>query len=163
MGATFNFDEVFEMAEQIERNGATFYRKAAVAAKEPDIRTLFKNLAVMEENHLRIFGEMRARYAQDRAAIRQFDPDDEAALYLQTIASGRGWEGKASPLRELTGTEPLEQILWKALAAEKDSVVFYTGMKDKVSAADRLALEEIIREELVHVALFQKAYDQHPA
>lgn len=161
MGAQYNFDEIFEMAEQIERNGAAFYRKAAGAAKDPEMRTLFSHLAIMEETHLRIFGEMRARYAQDRGAIRQFDPDNEAAQYLQTLASRHGWEGKASPLRELNGTEPLEQILWKALAAEKDSVVFYTGLKDLVGPADRLPLEEIIREELVHVALFQKAYDKH--
>ena len=161
MGATFNADEIFEMAEQIERNGAAFYRKAAGLAKDPEIRTLFSHLAVMEETHLRLFGEMRARYAQDRGAKRQFDPDDEAMQYLQTLASRQGWEGKASPLREMNGTEPLEQVLWKALAAEKDSVAFYTGMKNMVSAADRRPLDEIIREELVHVALFQKAYDKH--
>lgn len=163
MGATFNGDEIFEMAEQIERNGAAFYRKAAGQAKDPEIRTLFTHLAVMEETHLRLFGQMRARYAQDRGANRQFDPDNEAMQYLQTLASRQGWEGKASPLRELSGTEPLEQVLWKALAAEKDSVVFYTGMKDLVGPADRIPLDEIIREELVHVALFQKAYDRHHA
>jgi rubrerythrin len=163
MSATFNADEIFEMAEQIERNGAAFYRKAAERAKDPEIRTLFTHLAIMEETHLRLFGEMRARYAQDRAANRQFDPDNEAMQYLQTLASCQGWEGKASPLREMNGTEPLEQVLWKALAAEKDAVVFYTGMKELISAADRLALDEIIREELVHVALFQKAYDKHHA
>jgi rubrerythrin len=159
MSATFNADEIFEMAEQIERNGAAFYRKAAGAAKDSEIRTLFTHLAIMEETHLRLFGEMRARYSQDRAENQQFDPDNEAVQYLHTLASRQGWEGKASPLRELNGTEPLKQVLWKALAAEKDSVVFYTGMKDLVGAADRTALDEIIREELVHVALFQKAYD----
>jgi rubrerythrin len=103
---------------------------------------------------------MRARYARDKSAVRQFDPDDEAALYLQAVASSHGWEGKASPLRELTGTEPMEQVLWVALAAEKDSVVFYTGMKDMVGQTDHVPLEEIIREELGHVALLQKAYDK---
>lgn len=163
MTSRFNIDEIFEMAEQIERNGASFYRQASLLAADPEIRTLFAQLASMEENHLRIFGEMRARYAQDRGLVIPYDPDNEASQYLQIMASSHGWEGKASPLRELTGTEPLSQVLWKALAAEKDSVVFYTGMKDMVNPGDHLALEEIIREELVHVALFQKAYDKHRA
>ena len=32
---TFNPDEIFEMAEQIERNGAKFYRKAAERTAGP--------------------------------------------------------------------------------------------------------------------------------
>jgi rubrerythrin len=162
MSATFNADEIFAMAEQIERNGARYYRKAAGMSTNSEIRSMFTGFAAIEETHLRIFSEMRARYAQDRPAVQQFDPEDEACQYLQTLASRGGWEGKASPMRELTGTEPIEQVLWIALAAEKDSVVFYTAMKDRVSPSDRIGLEEIIREELGHVALIQKAYDtQH--
>ena len=33
MSEVFNADEVFEMAEKIEKNGADFYRKAAEKAK----------------------------------------------------------------------------------------------------------------------------------
>ncbi len=29
MAISFNLDEIFEMAEQIEKNGASFYREAA--------------------------------------------------------------------------------------------------------------------------------------
>ncbi len=163
MTSRFHIDEIFEIAEQIERNGAEFYRRAASRAADPEIRTLFTHLASMEENHLRLFVEMRARYAQDRGPVAQYDPDNQAGQYLQSMASSHGWEGKASPLREMDGSEPLPQILWKALAAEKDSVVFYTGMKDMVHSRDHLPLEEIIREELGHVALFQKAYDKHRA
>ena len=32
-GFDFSADEIFEMAQQIERNGAQFYRKAASGAK----------------------------------------------------------------------------------------------------------------------------------
>ena len=34
MGITFNANEVFEMAEEIERNGAKFYRQAAEKASD---------------------------------------------------------------------------------------------------------------------------------
>ena len=35
MGIDFNADEVFEIAEQIERNGAKFYRNVAEKGLQP--------------------------------------------------------------------------------------------------------------------------------
>ena len=43
MSMPFNADEVFEMAEQIERNGGKFYR--AAAKKFPEVSKLLLNLA----------------------------------------------------------------------------------------------------------------------
>ena len=40
MGISFNADEVFEMAEAMERNGAKFYRKAAENATDAEIKRL---------------------------------------------------------------------------------------------------------------------------
>ncbi len=49
----FNADEVFEMAEQIERNGARFYR--AAAKKIPEVSQVFSDLAAMEDEHEKTF------------------------------------------------------------------------------------------------------------
>ncbi|MCH7559530.1 MAG: rubrerythrin, partial [Planctomycetes bacterium] len=54
----FNADEVFEMAEQIERNGAKFYR--AAAKKFPELSQVLSDLAVMEDEHEKTFAAMRA-------------------------------------------------------------------------------------------------------
>jgi len=51
----FNADEIFEMAEQIERNGAKFYRRAAEQVTSPDGSELLLNLAVMEDVHEKTF------------------------------------------------------------------------------------------------------------
>ena len=58
MAIPFNADEVYEMAEEIERNGARFYRKAA--EKFPAISELFQKLALMEDEHLATFASLRA-------------------------------------------------------------------------------------------------------
>ncbi len=60
---TFSADEIFEIAEQIERNGANFYRKAAESA-EGDNRNLLLRLAKMEDDHEKIFATMRAEFAK---------------------------------------------------------------------------------------------------
>jgi len=153
MSVTFNADEIFEMAEQIERNGATFYREAAEKTSNHEMKDLFLNMASMEDGHLQTFQEMRTELAAAEKAETVFDPYNEATLYLQTMADGKGSEGMRSPTEKLTGNESPQELLEIAIAAEKNSVLFYVGLKDLVTAkAGRDKIESIIREEVKHVA-----------
>jgi rubrerythrin len=153
MGITFNADEIFEMAEEIERNGANFYREAANMTTDEKIKQMLLDMAVMEDGHLHTFEEMRKKLGPEEKAQMVFDPDDESALYLQTMANGRGYEGKVSLMEKLTGKETPEEILNIAVDAEKNSVVFYVGLKDLVPArAGKDRVENIIKEEMGHIA-----------
>ncbi|MHC4520103.1 MAG: ferritin family protein [Planctomycetota bacterium] len=153
MGVNFNADEVFEMAEQIERNGARFYREAADKVTSREMKDMFLNMAVMEDGHLQTFQAMRKDLAAQEKAETAFDPFNEAALYLQTMADDKGSEGLKSPTEKLTGSESAQELLEIAIGAEKNSVLFYVGLKDLVSAkAGRDKVEAIIREEVRHVA-----------
>jgi len=153
MSVTFNANEVFEMAEQIERNGAKFYREAAGKTSSREMKDLFLNMASMEDGHLETFQEMRKELAAQEKAETVFDPYNEATLYLQTMADGKGSEGMRSPTEKLTGNESPQELLDIAIAAEKNSVLFYVGLKDLVTAkAGRDRIESIIREEVKHVA-----------
>lgn len=153
MGITFNADEVFEMAEQIERNGAKFYRETAEKTGSDVMKDMFLTMAAMEDLHLKTFEQMRKDLSKDEKGSTAFDPFNEAALYLQTMADGRGSEGMRSPTEKLTGNESPEDLLEIAIGAEKNSVLFYVGLKDLVSSkAGRDKIEEIIREEVRHVA-----------
>ena len=152
MSITFNADEIFEMAEEIERNGAKFYRKAAENASDKDIEKLLLDLAVTEDGHLETFKQMRGQLADSEKTQNTFDPDNEAALYLQAMADARGYEGKRSPTIELTGKESVKEVFEIALNAEKESVVFYFGIKSFVSEkAGKDKVEKIIGEELSHI------------
>ena len=55
MSIFFNPDEILEMAEQIERNGARFYRQAAQGAQDAGVRELLQKLATMEDGHEKLF------------------------------------------------------------------------------------------------------------
>jgi rubrerythrin len=153
MAITFNIDEVFEMAEQIERNGAKFYREAAGKVSDKAMQKMFVDLAAMEDGHLRIFQEMRKQLGPEEKKPMTFDPDNEAALYLQTMADGRGTEGRKDLATKLTGKETVREVFEIAVNAEKNSVVFYTGLKVLVSTeAGRGKIDAIITEELGHLA-----------
>jgi len=60
MSIDFNADEVFEIAEQIERNGAKFYRTVAENVTDADKRKILINLAEMEDEHEQTFKTMRS-------------------------------------------------------------------------------------------------------
>ena len=57
MANNFNVDEVLEMAEEIERNGGAFYRKAASNASDKETGNLLLEMAEMEDGHLKVFQE----------------------------------------------------------------------------------------------------------
>jgi rubrerythrin len=156
MGITFNANEIFEMAEEVERNGAKFYREAAQQAKDDKTKQMLLDMAVMEDGHFQTFQDMRKELSPREKEPPIFDPDNQAAMYLQTMADGRGYEGKISLTDKLTGSESIEDIFNIAIDAEKNSVVFYSGLKEMVPAkAGKEKVEAIIKEELGHLAMLK--------
>ena len=79
MSYDFNADDVFEMAEQIEKNGAVFYRQAAADVADPDAKSFLLNLAAMEDDHQQTFADMRKELGSGEKAATVFDPANEAA------------------------------------------------------------------------------------
>ncbi len=153
MPVTFNADEVFEMAEQIERNGAKFYREAAAKAPDRQIKDMFLRLAAMEDTHLRIFQQMRTTLSDQEKGGTTFDPEGEASLYLQAMADDRGFEGMKGRNVKLTGKESTREMLEIAINAERNSILYYVGLKEMVpTETGRDKVEAIIREEVGHAA-----------
>ncbi len=152
MGITFNANEIFEMAEEMERNGAKFYRKAAENASDKETKQMLLDMADMEDGHLKTFEKMREQLSGQEKGWTVFDPDNQSVLYLQAMADARGYEGKITPMKELAGSETPREILETALNSEKESVVFYFGLKELVPVkAGRDKVEAIIIEELGHI------------
>lgn len=158
MSFDFNADDIFEMAEQIERNGAKFYRTSAEGVKEPASRDLLLGLAAMEDQHEKTFSTMRAGLTAQEQSPTAFDPNNEAGLYLKALADSRVFVERQVPnlasLSNLSDNDIMVEILKFAIGAEKDSIVFYLGMKDAVPQnLGKGKLENIIKEEMGHVRM----------
>lgn len=155
MAIAISVDEVMEMACQIERNGAAFYRRAADNVGDAKARRLLTGLAEMEDEHVRIFTAMRAEFAE--AGGPTVAPDDDAALYLRAMADGRVFDVKADPAARLTGNESMADLLHTAIGLEKDSIVFYLGIKQMVPAAkQKQRIDAVVAEEMRHISLLDK-------
>jgi len=148
MSFVFNAEEIFEMALQIEKNGEKFYRESARKVRDSEAEDLLTRLADMEVEHQKIFKGMKSALTEaDQKAIT-YDPNNEAGLYLASLANTKVFSEKN------LDTSKLEGVFKSALAAEKDSIAFYLGMKDLVpTGTGKEKIEEIIKEEMRHIRI----------
>ena len=148
MSYDFNADEIFEMAEQIERNGASFYRKSAALTTNSAGKKFLLDLASMEDEHDKALVCLRADLSEKEKVTTVFDPESEAALYLRALADTRVFFEKK------IDTSSMEEIFKEAILAEKDSIVFYLGMKEMVPVNfGKTKIDAIIKEEMIHIKL----------
>lgn len=151
MSYNFNADEIFEIAEQIERNGANFYRTAAENITDEDKKKLLIHLAEMEDDHEKTFKTLRDELSENEKTMTTFDPEGEAADYLRLLADTRIFYEKEVDITSLN------EVFKTAITAEKDSIVFYLGMKNVVpSHQGKDWLDRIIKEEMDHIRLLSK-------
>ncbi|MGD8258757.1 MAG: ferritin family protein [Desulfobacterales bacterium] len=156
MSYDFNADDVFEMAEQMERNGGKFYRTAADNTNDTENKEFLLSLAEMEDQHEKTFQAMRAELNGQEKTSTVFDPEGEAALYLRALADTRVFFEK-----EIDVTT-MRNILKSAIEAEKDSIVFYLGMKEAVPESfGKGRLDNIIKEEMGHIKMLSKKLVAH--
>lgn len=152
MAASFNIDEILQIATQIERNGGRFYRLASELATEPEVQQTLLLLASMEDEHEKTFEAMRRD--EDFAGLDLVDLDGQARAYLQAVADGYVFDVSEDPEDALAGDPGAIRILRLAIGREKDAVTLFSGLKVAMPAGwgeDRV--DEIIREELSHIAI----------
>ena len=155
MTIPFNANEVFEMAQEIERNGAKFYRTAA--KKFPQFGDYFIDLASMEDEHEKTFRKMQDELAGPEVDPPVFDPDGEADMYLQVMADDNVFDTKTDPSNLLDKNKKPGDVLRMAITLEKDSIAFYVGLRESVSQkAGKDKIDMIIRQEYGHIVTLSK-------
>lgn len=161
MTVTLNPLEIFEIAEQIERNGATFYRRAAALYEHSDVSHLFLRLADWESEHEKIFAHMKQTMFSADTAPTSFRPG-ETPPDPKMMAGLAVFGVRPDPSEELNGRETQDDILRKAVEKEKDSIVFYNGLKFFLSnAADQDILNRIITEEMRHIRILHESLNKN--
>lgn len=151
MSFDFNADDILQMAEQIEKNGAKFYRESAEKVADASAKELLLNLAAMEDDHEKTFSNLRAALSATEKEATVFDPQGESASYLKALADTRVFFQKE------IDSNAMKDILKEAITAEKDSIVFYLGMKDLVpESLGKGRIDAIIKEEMSHIKTLSK-------
>lgn len=145
--------DLFSMAIEFERNGVSFYARAAASAAGRPHAALLHRLAAMEQMHEKRFIELRQPLGEssDQAP---FEPPEEKALYIKALADTRIFPVSSPDPDTLAHSGDLAGALRYAIEREKDSIVFYSTMQDLVPLHQgRAQIRAIIDEELGHVHL----------
>lgn len=153
----YNIMEVFELAQQIERNGSAFYHAAAEAHGDEDAKSLLRSLAAMEDQHEVLFARLAANLAQ-APGRSTYDPEAEALAYLQAAARSHIFNAQRDPVALVNAARSIDDVLRAALQVEKDTVALFSGLHDAMPESwGRAEVLLIVEEEKRHVVMLSMA------
>ncbi len=151
--------EVLEIAERMERNAASFYRRAAGTCEDAGICKLFAELAQWEKRHVQIFAEMKEALSERTWKLGRLEPDRVESSRLQMAPAVFGDHDE--PSQELPAGAARADVLRMAIRKEKDSIAYYRNLTEFVLGDTNVeVIKDIIREEQKHVRILTQSLDQ---
>ena len=147
--AIFKATDVIEMAMELEKSGEIFYAAVGEKAASAEIQALFEELAEQEKRHYAAFAEMTRTIWEQSLT---FGGDwDQYLMYLQASIQSAFFEGSEKALSLAEQVTDEQEALQMALSFEKETMLFFYDLRDKVSDHDKAVVERIIAEERAHV------------
>lgn len=148
MGNIFAASEIIEIGIQIEKNGRDFYNAVCQKAKNPKVGEIFKFLSAEEEKHIQLF---KAILEKNEKYEPQGDINEYFA-YMSALAGDYVFT-LANKGLEIAGKIKSDALaVDMGIGFEKDSIIFYEGMKKAVPAYSLDVVEELIRQEQLHLS-----------
>jgi len=148
MSILFSGSELLEVALGIERNGAAFYQDLANKAGGEDVKAIYDYLAGEEGKHLNTFQDMLG-------SVGQYKPPEsyteEYMLYLRALIDSIVFPDDKVAKEMANKASSEAEALHMGIIAEKDSILFYSEMRNFVQESDRHIIDAIIGEEKAHL------------
>ena len=156
MGNIFSGSEIVELGVQIEKNGRDFYNTLLKKSKNQKAKEIFNYLAGEEEKHILVFQKILEK-------LTTYKPPEsypgEYTAYMNALASEYIFTQKDKGEETAQKTKSDLKAVELGMGFEKDSIIFYTGMKRVVPEYDHKILDELILQEQNHLAQLMKVRD----
>jgi rubrerythrin len=156
MGNIFKGSEVVELGIQIENNGRDFYSELEKKAESRKTADIFKYLAKEEEKHIRVFQDILDK--TERYEPSGLDAADYFS-YINDLAAENVFTKKDKGKQAAQAAKNDLEALNMGIGFEKDSIIFYEGMKKVVESQDTKIVEEIIIQEKNHLKILSDIKD----
>lgn len=148
MGYLLNVSEILGFAVFIEQNGYEFYVEAMKKFVEPKIMEMFQFLADEEFRHEKIFAGL---FEEGGKFTPPESYDGEYHAYMKEFCKSHSLANRDAIKPKVERISSIDEALEMALGFEKDSIVFFTGLKDLVAVGLTGPIDRIIREEMGHI------------
>ena len=144
----FQASEIVDMAVRIERNGYAFYSGILEKTSDAKLRGIFDDLAKQEMHHIDDFRRLLE-------GVKRYEPAEEYVGehqdYLGALADAHVFVNEGVGARVAEETKDAAAALEAAMSFERDSVLFFYEIRDMVGAEDKKVVEEVIRQEKMHL------------
>jgi rubrerythrin len=148
MMGIFAGSEIVEIGIQIEKNGRDFYNTLVNQSKEQKAKEIFKYLAGEEEKHIAAFQNILD-------SVHKYEPAEaypgEYFAYMNALASDYVFTQKDKGEEAAKNTRSDKEAVDLGVGFEKDSILFYVGMKKVVPENDHKVLDKLIMQEQSHL------------
>ena len=148
MGNILSGSEVAEIGIQIEKNGRDFYNTFAKQTNNQKVQEIFKFLAQEEEKHIQVFQGLLDK--TEKYEPQGLDVDNYFA-YLSVLAGEHIFTQKDKGEEAAQAIKTDKEAVEKAICFEKDSIVFYAGIRKIVPDYDQKIIEALIAQEESHL------------
>jgi len=148
MSELFKISEVVEMAVLIETNGEVFYNSLQESAQDAQAREVFAYLAGEEKRHKATFekmGESLAKYQPVESYPGEY------AAYMKALADDNVFTQRNVGGNLAQKATSAMEAVDMALKFEKDSILFFEGMRRFVPEKKHPTIDKMIEEEKTHI------------
>ncbi|MBM3188879.1 MAG: hypothetical protein FJZ90_09175 [Chloroflexi bacterium] len=139
--------DVIDLAVQTELRGERFYREAIRKADSAEAKDLFTYLADEEVRHKQVFEGLGGQIVLTQTDVTSWE---EAMGYIQAIVD-REFFDKDAPIRAIPVAQNVPDMVRQAIDFEKQTLLFFYGLRDLVQPANRPLIDQIMEEEKSHV------------
>jgi len=140
------FQDLLDMAVNLEKEGAEFYEKLSHLAKNKVTREIFKNFASDELKHVKTFTELK----KSEQMVKDVPYDSELKELIDEIS-----HEEVLPLVQEGDVENIHPLtaIKIGIKTEKNTVKFYKHILKRMKTEDgKKTLETLINEEKRHAA-----------
>ncbi|QJB57429.1 ferritin family protein [Pseudodesulfovibrio sp. zrk46] len=153
MAFFFHANEIAKSAVEIERKGRAFYLRLAESAQSEKSRELFEYLAAEEAKHEEIFASLQTKLGD--IELPAWATQHEYMTYIQGIIESHTLFTDDVVDKQMAVLKDEKEAIRMAIGFEKDTMLFFTEMKELVPQSDRDAVKKCIDEERLHLSRLQ--------
>ncbi|CAL7962950.1 Rubrerythrin [Gammaproteobacteria bacterium] len=146
MTKLFYISEVVKFAIEKEKESTALYKGLGEGASTKNIKDLFHQLMLEEEKHEDFYTKLLETTPKEQSPGVAEDTEYEA--YMQELIRA----SRSIPSLDTHKLTDMKIALDYAIAREKDSILFYVGLKNYLPAHDKTKVDAIIKEESQHMA-----------
>jgi len=149
----YSLHDLIDLAVQFENGVERYYRYAA--DKNEKFRDIFLRLAEDEKRHAAIYQNLISHKDTENSIGRK-----EAAPYISVIIESEALQYLQGRKNFPEKADKPAEALKFALGVEKDTILFYYQIHEKIQEKKKNIVEKIIDEEKKHIEKIRQTYER---